>query len=74
MTIKSAEELKKGKIFVDLTGPNGNAFYLLALARNLSKQLDRDYAYISEKMRSGDYENLVQVFEEEFGEYVDLYR
>lgn len=74
MTIKSIDKLKKGKISVDLTGPKGNAFYLIGLAKRLSKQLDKDYDDISEKMQSGDYENLVEVFEEEFGDFVDLYR
>ena len=30
---------EKSHIVIDLTGPEGNAFYLIGLARNLAKQL-----------------------------------
>ena len=33
---------KKSKIEIDLTGPDGNAFVLLAIARDLSIKLDLD--------------------------------
>ena len=71
--IKSIKEKKQG-IEVDLTGPQGNAFYLLGLAKSLSKQLDFDYEPISIEMRSSGYENLINVFEKYFGAYVILYR
>lgn len=74
MTIKSIEEKRKHKIEIDLTGPLGNAFCLLGVAETLCKQLGKDYDDISTRMKSGDYENLLAVFEEEFGDYVDLYR
>jgi len=72
--IRSASELKRGKIKVDLTGPDGNAFVLLGAASRLCKQLGKDFNPIQAKMMSGDYENLIAVFDEEFGDYVDLYR
>jgi hypothetical protein len=59
---------------IDLTGPDGNAFALLATARNLSKQLGFSYQEIQDKMTSGDYENLVEVFDSYFGDYVILER
>ena len=74
MTIKSVKELRGQGIHIDLTGPEGNAFCLLGLARNLAKQLDRDVEDIHKRMTSGDYENLITVFEEEFGDLVTLYR
>ena len=37
MAIK--QKVKNSAIEVDLTGPQGNAFYLIGLAQNLSKQL-----------------------------------
>jgi len=61
-------------IEIDLTGPQGNAFYLLGTAKNLAKQLDLDVNEIMEEMKSGDYENLLQVFDENFGSIVTLYR
>ena len=74
MAIRSIEELEKEKIQIDLTGPNGNAYVLLGLAEKLAKQLDKDKEKIITNMTSGDYENLLKVFESEFGDYVDLYR
>ena len=61
-------------IEIDLTGPQGNAFYLLGTAKNLAKQLGLDGNQIMEEMKSGDYENLLQVFDKNFGSVVTLYR
>jgi len=63
-----------GKINIDLTGPEGNAFILLGTATNLSKQLGKDDKEITSRMMSEDYENLIKVFDEEFGEFVTLWR
>ena len=65
---------KKAKPQVDLSGPEGNAYALLGYARKLAAQLGRDPGPILERMKSGDYENLIQVFDEEFGNYIDLVR
>jgi hypothetical protein len=65
---------KKSGIEIDLTGPNGNAFYLIGTANNLAKQLGMDKAKIQTEMMSGDYENLVKVFDKHFGHFVTLYR
>lgn len=59
---------------LDLTGPDGNAFVLLGIASRLAKQLDLDNKKIHAEMTSGDYENLVNVFDKYFGDYVILYR
>jgi hypothetical protein len=59
---------------IDLTGPNGNAYYLLAQAESMARRLELDSATILDQMRSGDYENLVQVFDRYFGDYVTLER
>ena len=74
MTIKSRKELEPRGIEIDLSGPEGNAFYLIGAARNLAKQLGKDGKAITERMIAGDYENLLAVFEEEFGDVVTLYR
>lgn len=65
---------KQNGITIDLTGPQGNAFYLLGTANNLAKQLGLNGTEIMEEMKSGDYENLVQVFDKNFGSIVTLYR
>lgn len=70
--IKSKKE-NKG-IEIDLTGPQGNVFFLIGTAGNLAKQLGLDAAAIKKEMMSGDYENAVNVFDKNFGSFVTLYR
>lgn len=74
MTIKPIAQLKRKKIEIDLTGPNGNAYYLMALAGSLAKQLDLHPEAIIDDMKSGDYEHLLEVFDAHFGDFVTLYR
>ena len=62
------------EIVIDLTGPQGNAFFLLGTAKNLSNQLDLDGNAIMEEMKSSDYENLINVFDKYFGDFVILER
>ncbi len=59
---------------VDLSGPSGNAFALLGMASRFAKKLGLDGEAIMKEMQSGDYENLIQVFDHHFGEHVDLIR
>jgi hypothetical protein len=68
------EKPKQTGITIDLTGPQGNAFYLLGTANNLAKQLGLNSTEIMEEMKSGDYENLINVFDNYFGSIVTLYR
>jgi hypothetical protein len=66
-----------GAIVIDLTGPDGNAYALMAYATRFAKQLDWQQTEIDriiKEMTSGDYENLLQVFEYEFGDFVILER
>jgi hypothetical protein len=74
MAIKPKEARQHSRIVIDLTGPDGNAFCLMGTAKNLAKQLDKDWEKITEEMRAGDYEHLLAVFDREFGDYVDLQR
>lgn len=62
------------EVVIDLTGPDGNAFALLAYAKQYSRQLDLDHKKIQSEMMSGDYEHLLEVFDKYFGEYVVLER
>jgi len=62
------------EIVIDLTGPDGNAFALMGYAQQLSRQLDLDGNEIINNMKSGDYENLVQVFDKNFGHFCVLER
>jgi hypothetical protein len=65
---------KSTGIEIDLTGPQGNVFFLIGTARNLAKQLGMDSASVQKEMMSGDYENAVNVFDKHFGSFVTLYR
>ena len=62
------------QIIIDLTGPDGNAFALMAYADRFAKQLDLDSVTIKAEMMNGDYENLIKVFDEWFGDFVILER
>ena len=68
------QKTPKSTIEIDLTGPEGNAFYLMGLAKKLSNKLGLDYKPIIKKMKSGNYEKLIKVFEENFGDFVTLYK
>lgn len=72
MAIKKKPQSRE--IEIDLTGPDGNAFYLLGQARRFAKQLGLDNDKIQKEMTSGDYENLVQTFDKYFGNFVTLLR
>lgn len=71
--IKSKSEMPDG-INVDLTGPEGNAMVLMGYAANWLKQLGREVEPVIAEMKSGDYENLIKVFDREFGSFCTLYR
>jgi hypothetical protein len=73
MTIRDASELNHTRPQVDLTGPNGNAFVLLAMAKRWADDLGLNATSIQEEMKAGDYHNLIDVMEKYFGEYVDFY-
>ena len=65
---------KIGKVEIDLSGPEGNAYVLMGKAKVWSKQMGIDGDKIVKEMMSGDYENLLQVFDREFGSICILYR
>ena len=73
MAIRSKSEMSS-EIEIDLTGPDGIAFALMGYAKNFSRQLGLDFKEIQTEMTSGDYENLLEVFEKHFGSFVTLYR
>ena len=71
--IKS-KKYKNNGIEIDLTGPDGNAYAILGLAKRLCKEFDIPFKPLMEKMTSGDYENLIKVFDDKFGSFVTMYR
>ena len=61
------------KLVINLDGPDGNAFALMAYAKRFAK----DMGYVSDEailnlMMDGDYTNLVRTFDKYFGEFVIL--
>ena len=68
------KQVSDGKIVIDLTGSEGNAFALLGYASRYAKQLGKDPKSILSEMSSGDYEHLIEVFDREFGDCVTLLR
>jgi len=68
------KKIVSGKTRIDLTGPGGNAFALLGQADRLARNLGLDGNQIQAEMQSGDYENLINVFDSYFGDYIDLER
>lgn len=59
---------------IDLTGPQGNAYFLLGTASNAAKELGLDPNEVTTKMKAGDYEHLIQTFDRYFGEHFILER
>jgi hypothetical protein len=74
--IRNKQE-KFGPIIIDLTGPDGNAFYLMGIAKRFGRQLGWNSGKCQDlvnEMMDGDYEHLLQVFDREFGTFVILER
>ena len=59
---------------IDLQGPQGNAFALMAYADDFLRQMGRGHEFnvMRTEMMSGDYDNLIRIFEKNFGDYVTL--
>ena len=76
MAIKRKASLSR-KMEIDLTGPQGNAYCLLGIADDFYKQFGKtneERKALQDEMTSKDYENLVAVFDREFGYFIDLLR
>ena len=59
---------------IDFQGPQGYAFALMAYAEDFLRQMGRRHEFraMRTEMMSSDYDNLIRIFEENFGDYVDL--
>ena len=77
MTIKTKKNKLHRKIEIDLSGPQGNAFFLLKLATDWGRQIGYDEDHIERilnEMKLTDYEGLLHTFDREFGDFVILWR
>lgn len=72
MFFKKNPSMLKENVTIDISGSDGNAFVLIGYARKFAKQLDLDFKPIKDEMMSGDYDNLLKVFNKNFGNVVDL--
>jgi hypothetical protein len=62
---------------IELSGPQGNAFYLMGLVDNLGQQLgltQEKVNIIVNEMKSSNYDNLLKTFIKNFGMIVQLYQ
>lgn len=71
------KQQETGPVVIDLTGPDGNAYALMGYARSFGKQLGWERTKIQDlmnEMMDGNYEQLLETFDREFGEFVILER
>ena len=60
-------------ITIHLDGPQGNVFYILAVAEKIAvKHGIADFESIEREMKSSDYTNALDVFRKYFSEYAEL--
>jgi hypothetical protein len=57
-------------ITIDLDGPKGNAFTLLSVAKDLAHKNKFNWDDIYTEMTKSDYEHLIQVMENYFGDQI----
>ena len=59
---------------IDLHGSQGNAFALMSIADDWLRQLKRrdEFRAMRTEMMSGDYNNLLRVFQTKFGDLVEF--
>ena len=77
MVIRSKLMKPEQKLELDLSGPEGNAYVLLGYAGRWGRQLGwspEKIKTVQDMMKGGDYEVLVQVFDNFFGDYVTIWR
>lgn len=68
------ENLKPGKIVIDLAGPQGNVFVLIGIAVDIARATRcLPVKEVQAEMMSGDYEHAVRYMNSMFGDVVDFY-
>lgn len=75
--IRSRSEMPARKIEIDLSGPEGNAFVLMGYAQKWGRQLGWSQSKVDaliKVMKSSNYDVLVQVFDNTFGDYVTIWK
>ena len=75
--IRCKSEKPQQKMEIDLTGPEGNAFVLMAYAQTWGRQLgysEHRIKCIIDEMKLTNYEGLLHTFDREFGDFVTMWR
>ena len=75
--IRSKTEKPPQKLEIDLTGPEGNAYVLMAYAQRWGRQLgysNHKIKCIIDEMKLTNYEGLLHTFDREFGSFVTIWR
>lgn len=75
--IRCRTEKPPQKLEIDLSGPDGNAYVLMAYADRWGKQLGwstHKIKCIIDEMKLTNYEGLLYTFDREFGAYVTIWR
>jgi len=62
--------MNKENIILNLNGPDGNAYNLLAIAKDLSHVNNFDWNSIYKELTHDDYDNLITVMENYFGDQI----
>lgn len=73
MAIKQKLQQKVPRIEIDLTGPQGNVFVLIATAKRLARQVSVDSDKVVKRMMRGSYSDAINIFDSAFGDYVTLF-
>ena len=70
------KQKNSGPIVIDLTGPQGNAYYLMAVVQSTFKKSGAPELgeSIIKEMKSGDYEHLLETFDRYLGDHFILER
>ena len=66
------KKTKSNKRTINLDGPDGNAFVLLAICKDLAKQIGLSWDDIQKEAKAGDYCILVYTLNKYFGDFIDF--
>lgn len=59
---------------IDLNGPDGNAYFIIGTVKKVAEDKGLDWKEIVTRLTSGDYQNILNIVEEEFGDDIILCR
>ncbi len=68
------QKIAPRKPVIDLDGPDGNVFQILAMAKTMCNRLDWDYDKFDAEVKffADSYEDVIGLFDSWFGDYCDM--